>query len=165
MVRSNPHQQESMGSQRQDDFLKLERKRDRESSVHTTHTSKSHSRVESHVSQEQNNRALQREIDHLKKELRYARRRQTPSWSNSSFDDEKDGSYRRRSRTPSSESFLYEKEHYRECKYKSLTRRGLGNDAISKALNQISKSPFTCRIKGATRPRRFHQPTFTIYNG
>ena len=36
---------------------------------------------------------------------------------------------------------------------------------MSKTLNQISKSPFTRRIEGATLPRRFHQSTFTIYNG
>ena len=36
---------------------------------------------------------------------------------------------------------------------------------MSKALNQISKLPFTHRIEGATLHRRFHQPTFTIYNG
>ena len=36
---------------------------------------------------------------------------------------------------------------------------------MSKALHQISKSPFTRRIEGATLPWRFHQPTFTIYNG
>ena len=36
---------------------------------------------------------------------------------------------------------------------------------MSKALNQISKSPFTHKIERATLPRRFHQPTFTIYNG
>nr|XP_023917127.1 uncharacterized protein LOC112028673 [Quercus suber] len=36
---------------------------------------------------------------------------------------------------------------------------------MSKALNQISKSPFTHRIEEARLPRRFHQPTFTIYNG
>ena len=53
---------------------------------------------------------MQREINHLKKELRYARRRRTPSQSNSSSDDEKDGSYRLRSRTPPSESFLYEED-------------------------------------------------------
>ena len=35
---------------------------------------------------------------------------------------------------------------------------------MSKALNQISKLPFTHKIEGATLPRRFHQPTFTIYN-
>ncbi|XP_065629003.1 uncharacterized protein LOC136067293 [Quercus suber] len=42
---------------------------------------------------------------------------------------------------------------------------GVGNDAMSKALNQISRSPFTCRIEGAKLPRHFNQPTFTIYNG
>ena len=139
MVRSGSHQQESMGSQQQDDFLNLERRRDREGSVHTTHTSKSYSRVGSHVSQEQNNRAMQREIDHLKKELRHARRRRTPSQSDSFSDGEKDGNYRRRSRTPPSESFSCEEEHYHERRHKSPTRRGLGNDAMSKALNQISK--------------------------
>ena len=51
MVRSGPHQQESMGSQRQDDFLNLEHKQDREGSIHTIHTSKSYSRVGSRVSQ------------------------------------------------------------------------------------------------------------------
>ena len=36
---------------------------------------------------------------------------------------------------------------------------------MSKALDWISKSPFTCKIEGAKLPRRFHQPTFTMYNG
>ena len=108
---------------------------------------------------------MQREIDHLKKELCHARRRRTPSRSDSPSDDEKDGSYRRRSRTPPSESFSYEEEYHRKRRYKSLTHRGLGNDAMSKALNQISKSPFMRRIEGATLPWSFHQPTFTIYNG
>ena len=36
---------------------------------------------------------------------------------------------------------------------------------MSKALNQIFKSPFTYKIEGAKLPRRFHQPTFIIYNG
>ena len=133
--------------------------------MHTTHTSRSHFRVGSHVSHEQSNRAMQREIDHLKKELCHAWRRRTPSHSDSSSDGEKDGSYRRRSRTPLSESFSYEEEHHCERRYKSQTPRGLGNDAMSKELNQISKSPFTRRIEGAILPRRFHQPTFTIYNG
>ena len=108
---------------------------------------------------------MQKEIDHLKKELRHARQRQTPSQSDSSFDGKKDGSYWCKSRTPPSESFSYEEEHHRECKYKSLTRKGLRNDIISKALKQISKSPFTRKIKGVILPRWFHQPTFTIYNG
>ncbi|XP_065616475.1 uncharacterized protein LOC136061940 [Quercus suber] len=36
---------------------------------------------------------------------------------------------------------------------------------MSKALNQISRSPFMHKIEEARLPRRFHQPTFTIYNG
>ena len=36
---------------------------------------------------------------------------------------------------------------------------------MSKALNQISKSPSTHKIERAILPRWFHQPTFTIYNG
>ncbi|XP_065636038.1 uncharacterized protein LOC136070257 [Quercus suber] len=36
---------------------------------------------------------------------------------------------------------------------------------MNRALNQISKSPFTRRIEEARLPRRFNQPTFTIYNG
>ena len=36
---------------------------------------------------------------------------------------------------------------------------------MSKALDRISQSPFTQRIEGAELPRRFHQPTFAIYNG
>ena len=52
MVGLGPHQQESMGSQHQDDFLNVEYRRDQEGSVHTTNTSRSHFRVGSHVSQE-----------------------------------------------------------------------------------------------------------------
>ena len=39
------------------------------------------------------------------------------------------------------------------------------NHAISEALDRISKSPFTRRIEEVELPRRFHQPTFTMYNG
>ena len=35
---------------------------------------------------------------------------------------------------------------------------------MKNALSQISKSPFTRGIEKARLPRRFHQPTFTIYN-
>ena len=79
MVGSGPHQTELVDSQRQDDFLNLERERDREykqdrkGSMHTTHSSRSHSRVGSQVSQRQNNtKAMQLEIDNLKKKLRHA---------------------------------------------------------------------------------------------
>ena len=74
---AGPHQTEPAGSQRQDIFLNLERERDqekyRDGSVRTTHTSRSHSRVGSHMSQRpDNNKALQQEIDDLKKKLRHA---------------------------------------------------------------------------------------------
>ena len=82
-----------------------------------------------------------------------------------SSNDEKDDNYRQRSRTPPSETFSYNEEHHHKHRYKSPPRKGLGNDAMSKALNQISKSPFTRKIKGVKLPWRFHQPTFTIYNG
>ena len=36
---------------------------------------------------------------------------------------------------------------------------------MSRALDQLSKSPFTCRIEGAALLRRFQQLTLTIYNG
>jgi len=36
---------------------------------------------------------------------------------------------------------------------------------VSRALNQISKSLFAHRIEGGKLPRRFTQPTFTMYNG
>lgn len=71
---------------------------------------------------------------------------------------------------PPSESFslsshLEREERYRRKKAKSLTPRSVGNDALSRALCQISKSPFTSRIDKAKLPRRFTQPTCTIYNG
>ena len=49
--------------------------------------------------------------------------------------------------------------------YKSPPRKGLGNDVMNRALSQVSKSPFTPNIEDASLPRRFHQPTFIIYNG
>ena len=36
---------------------------------------------------------------------------------------------------------------------------------MSRALDQLSRSPFTRRIEGVALPRRFQQLTFTIYNG
>ena len=34
---------------------------------------------------------------------------------------------------------------------------------MNKALSQVSKLPFTRNIEEASFPRRFHQPTFTLY--
>ena len=45
------------------------------------------------------------EIDRLHRRLRHERRRRTPLDSDPSSDDDGDGSYRPRSRTPLSESF------------------------------------------------------------
>ena len=86
---------------------------------------------------------MQREINDLKKQLRQAKQKQYPSNSNVSSNDEEDTVYRQRSRTPPSESFSCEDEYF----------------------HQISKSPFTRGIEREKLPRRFHQPTFAMYNG
>ena len=115
----NPHQAKPANSQQQDDFLNHECERDwkeyREGSVRTTHTSKSHSRGGSHVSQRRdNNKAMQNEINDSKKKLRHAQRKRSLSSSDGSSNDEDDASYRRRSRTPPNESFFGdEKPHHR----------------------------------------------------
>ena len=133
--------------------------------VHTTHTSRSQSRNGSHLSHEEDTKALQLEITHLKRKLHHERRKQTPSNSNFSPKDEKDGSYRRRSRTPPSEFFSYVEDYHHKRRNRNSSSKGLGNDTMSKVLNQISRSPFTHRIEGGRLPRRFTQPMFTMYNG
>ena len=108
---------------------------------------------------------MQQEIDDLKRRLHNAQRRRSPSSSNISSNDEEDSDYRWRSRTPPSESFSYEDEHRHKRKHKGPSSKGFGNDAMNKPLDQVSKSPFTCKIEGVRLSRHFHQPTFTIYNG
>ena len=88
-----------------------------------------------------------------------------PPNSDFSSNDEEGGSYRPRSKTPLSESFSYDEDYHHKYKNKSSSSKGLGNDAMSRALNQISRSPFTCRIEGGRLPRWFTQPTLTMYNG
>ena len=155
------HQAESANFHQQDDFLNLERERDRkkyqEGSVHTTHTSVSHFRRGSHLSHgRDDNKAMQREIDDLKKQLHQAQQRRSPSSFNVSSNDEEDTIYRQRSRTPPSESFSYDEVCHHQRKCKSPSRKGVGNDVMKKALSQISKSPFTWGIEKAKLPRRFH---------
>jgi len=154
-----------MGSQREDPFVNLEQRKDWKVSVHTTHTSRSQSQNGSHLSHEEDTRALQLEIDHLKRKLCHERRKQTPSNFDFSSDDEKDGSYRHRLRTPPNESFSYVEDYHHKRKNRNSSSKGLGNDAMSKVHNQISRSPFMRRIKGGRLPQRFTQPTFTMYNG
>ena len=87
--------------------------------MNTTQMSKSHSQVGSCISQRQNsNQTMQQEINDLKKKLRYAQRRRSPSSSDISSNDDKDENYKQRSRTPSSETFSYEDEHHHRRKHK-----------------------------------------------
>ena len=112
-----------------------------------------------------NERDMQREIDELKKKLRRARRRCSSPDSEPSSKETDDATYKRRSRTSPSETFLGNEEYSsHKRKNKSLTHKGLGNKAMNEALNQVAKSPFTRRIEGASLPRRFHQPTLSLYN-
>ena len=99
----------------------------------------------------------------MKRKLRRAQRKRPSSSSDTSY--EENNNYKQRSRTPPSETFSYEKEHHHKRSYRSPSHKGLMNDAMSKALDRITKSPFTRKIEGVKLPRRFHQPTFTIYNG
>ena len=113
MEGSGPCQMGPTNSQRQDNFLNLERERDqdkrREGSVHTSHTSRSRSKGKGHASQKRDdNRALQQEIDDLKRKLRRAQRRHPSPGPDTN--DEEDNEYRRRSRTPPSETFSYEEK-------------------------------------------------------
>ena len=121
------------------------------------HTSGSGYRRKSYLVHEQaDEKALQREIDDLKKKLRRAQRKQTPSSSDVSSNDDEDASYRQRSGTPPSESYSCEEEHSRKRRRRSPSRRGVGTNVMKKTLSQISKSPFTQGIEKAKLPKRFH---------
>ena len=135
MVGSGQDREEFVGSQCQDQFLNLEQRKDCKVSVHTRHTSKSQSRGGSYISHEENTRSMQLEIDHLCRRLCRERWRRTPLDSDPSSDDDGDGSYMSRSRTSLSESFLYDKNCHHKRRSKSPSRKGLDNDAMSRALN------------------------------
>ena len=138
----------------------------REGSVQTTHTNRIQSRGRSHDSHAKDERDMQREIDKLKKKLRHARRRRSTPESESSSEDTDDATYRRRSKTPPNETFSGNEENSgHRRKNESPTHKGLGNKAMNEALNKVAKLPFTRRIEGASLPRRFNQPTFSLYNG
>ncbi|XP_075659077.1 uncharacterized protein LOC142628941 [Castanea sativa] len=100
---------------------------------------------------------MQKEINHLKKKLRCERRMRTPSFSDPSFEDSQGSGYRSRSRAPP--------DHLHGHQGRESSSKGLGNDAKSRALHQISKLPFMHRVEKGKLPRWFTQPTFTIYNG
>ena len=156
MAKPSPQPAESRASQHGDPFLNLERRNDREGSMRTTHTDQSQPRGGSHIFHVENNKNLQLEIDQLKRELRHAKRKRISLDFDDYSGDEQDIDYRRRSRTPPSESFSYEEEYHRKRRSRSPSRRGVGNNSMSKALNQISKLPFTRKIEDASLPRHFH---------
>ena len=104
--------------------------------MHTTHMSKSHSQGGSHISQRRDdNKAMQKEIDDLKKKLRHAQQKRSPSSFDGSSNDEDDASYRRKSRTPPSESFSCDEKPHHCRKYNSPPRKGIGNDVMNKAFS------------------------------
>ena len=134
--------------------------------MQTLHTGGNGYRRKGHAVHEQGDeKAMQREINDLKKQLRRAQRKQSPPSSDVSSNDKEDTIYKQRSRTPPSESFSCEEEHLHKRKRRSPSHRGVGTDVMKKARSQISKSPFTREIEKAKLLRRFHQPTFAVYNG
>ena len=167
---TSPHQAESVNVRAQDEFLNLEREKDlenyQEGNLHTVHTSGSGFRRKCYAAHEQGDeKAMQLQIDDLKRQLRQAQWKRSPSSSDVSSNDEEDTIYRQRSRTPPSESFSCEEEHLHKRKRRSPSRKGVETDVMKKTLSQISKSPFTRGIEKAKLPRHFHQPTFAMYNG
>ena len=148
-VDDNLHQVESRGSQHSNSY-------DHGESAHTNHINRGQSRGKGHVSHAKNDRDMQREIDELKKKLHHARRRRSLPNSELSPDETDDATYKRKSRTPPSETFSYDEEYRHKCRYKSPPHKGLGNDVMNKALSQVSKSPFTRNIEDASLPRLFN---------
>ena len=78
------------------------------------------------VHEQGDEKAMQREIDELKRQLHRAQRKQSPLNSDVSSNDGEDTIYRQRSRTPPSESFSFEKKHLHKRKRRSPSRRGVG---------------------------------------
>ena len=166
----SPHHAESANVHQQGELHNLEHGNDmdnqQEGSLQTLHTGGSGYRRRGHSIHEQaDEKAMQREIDDLKKKLRRAQRKRIPSNSDVSSNDDKDASYRQQSRTPPSKSYSCEEEHSHKRRRRSPSGRGVGINVMKKALSQISKSPFTRGIEKAKLPGCFHQPTFTMYNG
>ena len=167
---TSPHHAESANVHQQDELHDLEREKDldnyQEGNLQTLHIGGTGFRRKGRAVHEQGDeKAMQREIDDLKRQLRRAQQKQSPPSSDVSSNDEEDTIYRQRSRTPPSESFSCEEVHLHRKKCMSPSRMGIGTDVMKKALSQISKSLFTRGIEKKKLTRRFHQPTLTMYNG
>ena len=96
---TSPHHAESTNVHQQDEIHDLKREKDldnhQEGSLQTLHTGESGYRRKGHAVYEQGDeKAMQREIDDLKKQLRRAQQKQSPPSSDISSNDEKDTSYR-----------------------------------------------------------------------
>ena len=90
---------ESANVRQQDEFLNLEREKDldnyQEGSLHTVHTGGSGFRRKGHAVHEQGDeKAMQREIDDLKRQLRRAQQKQSPPSSDVSSNDKEYTIYR-----------------------------------------------------------------------
>ena len=158
MANSECNKEESVGPQREDHFVNLEQRRDKENNPtpsvrveiqHIEHTRRSYSKLGSQVLHEQETRNLRLEIYHLHKKLRrreHSRRNLTPP-SRERSEERKDRSYRWKSRTPTSESFSTSSEEdkfekrWKECgkgkQGENLFPQTIGNGAMSKARRQI----------------------------
>ena len=137
---TSPYQAESTNVRQQDEFLNLEREKGlenyQEGSLHTVHTDGSGYRRKGHAAHEQGDeKAMQQKIDDLKKQLRRAQQKRSPSSSDVSSNDEEDTIYRQRSRTPPSKSFSCEEEHLHKRKRRSPSRKGVGTDVMKRALS------------------------------
>ena len=145
---TSPHHVASANVCQQDELHNLECEKDldnyQEGSLQMLHTGGSGFRRKGRVVHEQGNeKAMQREIDDLKRQLHPAQWKQSPPSSDVSSNDEEDNIYKQRLRTPPSESFFCKEKHLHKRKHRSLSRRRVGTDVMKKALSQISKSPFT----------------------
>ena len=119
----SPHQAESRGSQHGGPRRSPEQREVQEGSIHTMHTTRTRTHGKSHVSHAKRDGDLQREIADLKRELRHAQRERSPPRSEPSSGESDGTSYRRRSRTPQSETFSYEEERRHRRRRKSPTSR------------------------------------------
>ena len=148
MANVGQDREESVGSLRENQFVNLDCRGDRQytprgvvESYHTEHTEQSQSKSRSHTYHDLETWKLQQEIDRLRSKLRdreCKRRSPSPSLSDGSR-GRRDSSHHYRSGTPSSESHSaslredrWEKSSHE--RKKRASHHGLGNDAMSKAL-------------------------------
>nr|POE77012.1 hypothetical protein CFP56_47358 [Quercus suber] len=114
MTNVGQDKEESVGFLRENQFVNMERRRDRQhtrrvmvESYHNERTEQSHSKSRSQASHDLETRKLQQEIDRMRSKLRCRehKRRSPSSPPSDGSIGSKDSSYCRRSGTPSSESY------------------------------------------------------------